>query len=76
LIEDGRSGTLVPPDVRTIAQVLITLAGSRAARERLSVGGLAAVAQRTWERSLEQLADGYRTALAAAGRGRAVLRAA
>jgi glycosyltransferase involved in cell wall biosynthesis len=76
LIEDGRSGTLVPPDARTVASVLISLMGSRAARERLSSGGLAAVKERTWERSLQRLAEGYRTTMAAAGRKAGSWRAA
>src|SRR5204862_2984136 len=50
LIADGRSGTLVPPDARTIASVLVRLAGSHAQRERLASGGIAAVRERTWER--------------------------
>jgi glycosyltransferase involved in cell wall biosynthesis len=76
LIEDGRSGTLVPPDPSTIAHVLVRLAGSRAARDRVAAGGLAAVRERTWERSLERLADGYRTTLKAAGRDARTRRAA
>jgi glycosyltransferase involved in cell wall biosynthesis/predicted metal-dependent phosphoesterase TrpH len=64
LIEDGRSGTLVPPDPKTIAEVLVRLTASRAARDRLAVGGLTAVRKRTWELSLQRLSDGYRTALA------------
>jgi glycosyltransferase involved in cell wall biosynthesis/predicted metal-dependent phosphoesterase TrpH len=76
LIEDGRSGTLVPPEPRTIAYVLVRLANSRAARERLAIGGLGAVRERTWERSLQRLAEGYHTTLAAAGRDTGVRRAA
>lgn len=76
LIDDGRSGCLVPADAETIAQALARLAGSRAARERLAAGGLAAVAERTWERSLQRLAAGYRTALSARGREVAARRAA
>jgi len=40
------------------------LAGSRAARERLSRGGLGAVRERTWEASLAALGNGWRRALA------------
>jgi glycosyltransferase involved in cell wall biosynthesis len=64
LIEDGRSGLLCPPDARALADAVTGLAASRAARDRLARGGLAAVRRRTWERSLEQLAAGYRSALA------------
>ncbi len=68
LIEDGRSGWLVPAGRETVAEALARLAGSGDERDRLARGGLAAVAERTWQRSLEQLAAGYRTTLAAAGR--------
>jgi hypothetical protein len=43
---------------------MATLAGSRAARERLSRGGLAAVKERPWEASLARLAAGWERALA------------
>lgn len=76
LIEDGRSGCLVPPDADTIAATLVRLAGSRGARERLARGGLSAVAGRTWEASLERLAGAYRQTLSLAGRDEVVRRAA
>jgi len=41
-----------------------SLAASRAARERLARGGLAAVADRSWDASLARLAAGWRRALA------------
>jgi glycosyltransferase involved in cell wall biosynthesis len=63
LIEDGRSGCLVPPDPEAIAQSLRVLARRDAVRDRLATGGLLAVRGRTWERSLAQLADGYALAL-------------
>jgi glycosyltransferase involved in cell wall biosynthesis len=47
-----------------LAEALCELASSPVLRRRLSAAGLAAVRARTWERSLEQLADGYRRALA------------
>jgi glycosyltransferase involved in cell wall biosynthesis len=76
LIEDGRTGTLVPPEALTIAEVLVKLGASRAARQRLATGGLAAVAERTWERSLHQLARGYHTAIDAISGDGATRRAA
>jgi glycosyltransferase involved in cell wall biosynthesis len=76
LIEDGRSGCLVPADTSAIAGRVVELAGSPAARERLARGGLASVASRTWDRSLQLLAGGYRTALTAAGRDAGTRRAA
>jgi glycosyltransferase involved in cell wall biosynthesis/predicted metal-dependent phosphoesterase TrpH len=66
LIEDGRSGCLVPPDPQSLAGALRGLARREAIRERLTTGGLLAVRERSWKRSLDQLADGY--ALTLAGR--------
>ncbi len=63
LIADGRSGVLCPPRVEALASALASLAGSRAARERLERGGLAAVAGRSWEASLGRLAAGWHHAL-------------
>jgi hypothetical protein len=55
----------VPPDVHTTwaHAAMASLAGSRAARERLARGGLAAVAGRSWEASLCRLAAGWHRAL-------------
>jgi glycosyltransferase involved in cell wall biosynthesis/predicted metal-dependent phosphoesterase TrpH len=64
LIEDGRSGCLVPADPESLAGALRGLARREAIRERLATGGLLAVAERSWPRSLDQLADGYARALA------------
>ena len=62
LIEDGRTGLLCPPDRR--AGRRRGRAGSLAGlRQQLADAGLAAVRERTWERALERLADGYRRAL-------------
>jgi glycosyltransferase involved in cell wall biosynthesis/predicted metal-dependent phosphoesterase TrpH len=64
LIEDGRTGMLREARADYLAEALCELASSPVLRRRLSAAGLAAVRARTWERSLEQLADGYRRALA------------
>ena len=64
LVADGRSGVLCPARVDDLAAAVTKLAGSRAARARLARGGLAAVAERTWEASLAQLAAGWHHALA------------
>jgi glycosyltransferase involved in cell wall biosynthesis len=64
LIEDGRSGCLVAPDAESLAGALRGLARREAIRERLATGGLLAVGDRSWPRSLDQLADGYARALA------------
>jgi glycosyltransferase involved in cell wall biosynthesis/predicted metal-dependent phosphoesterase TrpH len=75
LVEDGRSGCLVAPDPESLANALRGLARREAIRERLATGGLLAVGERSWPRSLDQLADGYARALdlgTGAGAGTAV----
>jgi glycosyltransferase involved in cell wall biosynthesis len=64
LISDGRSGLLCPPRAEALGGAVAGLAGSRTMRERLARGGLAAVRERTWEASLDRLAEGWRRALA------------
>ena len=64
LVADGRSGVLCHPRVDDLADAVVSLAGSRTLRERLARGGLAAVANRSWEASLARLATGWRRALA------------
>jgi glycosyltransferase involved in cell wall biosynthesis/predicted metal-dependent phosphoesterase TrpH len=64
LIEERVSGLLREPQARTLADALLELAGSPLLREHLARGGLRSVRARTWERTLELLADGYRRALA------------
>jgi glycosyltransferase involved in cell wall biosynthesis len=65
LIESGRSGCLVPSDPETLASALRGLARRGAICDRLATGGLHAVRERSWERSLAQLADGWAQALGA-----------
>jgi glycosyltransferase involved in cell wall biosynthesis/predicted metal-dependent phosphoesterase TrpH len=65
LVADGRSGLLCPPRAQALADAVAGLAASRAMRERLRRGGLAAVRERTWEASLGRLAAGWHRALAA-----------
>jgi glycosyltransferase involved in cell wall biosynthesis len=67
LIADGRSGLLCAARPEALAGAVAGLAGSRAMRERLARGGLAAIRDRTWEASLGRLAAGWRSALATAG---------
>ena len=64
LIEDRVTGLLCPADAPALADALIELASSPLLRERLSRAALASVRQRTWERALQRLADGYRRVLA------------
>jgi glycosyltransferase involved in cell wall biosynthesis/predicted metal-dependent phosphoesterase TrpH len=65
LIEHRSSGLLCVPEARVLAGAVVELAASPKLRERLAQGGLAAVRERTWERALERLGDGYRTLLTA-----------
>jgi glycosyltransferase involved in cell wall biosynthesis/predicted metal-dependent phosphoesterase TrpH len=64
LIEHRVSGLLCPADERALADAVLELAGSRALHERIARAGLESVRQRTWERALQRLGDGYRRALA------------
>jgi glycosyltransferase involved in cell wall biosynthesis/predicted metal-dependent phosphoesterase TrpH len=64
LIEDRVSGLLRRPDARELADAVLELARSPVLREHLVSGGLRSARARTWERTLELLAGGYRRALA------------
>lgn len=63
LIEDRVSGLLCDADAQSLAGGLVELASSPLLRERLTRAALAAVRERTWERALERLGEGYRRAL-------------
>jgi len=63
LIENGRSGCLVAADPAALGSAIRGLARRAALQDRLATGGLMAVCERTWERSLAQLASGYARAL-------------
>jgi glycosyltransferase involved in cell wall biosynthesis len=65
IVEDGVTGLLRPADPEALAGALAELAASPRLRERLARGALDAVRERTWERALGRLADGYHRALAA-----------
>ena len=67
IVSDGVSGLLRPADADALADALVELAASPERRARLAAGGRVAVADRTWERALGRLADGYRRAVGAAG---------
>jgi glycosyltransferase involved in cell wall biosynthesis/predicted metal-dependent phosphoesterase TrpH len=64
LVEDGVSGLLREADAHALADAVLELARSPLLREQLARGGLRSARARTWERTLELLADGYRRALA------------
>jgi glycosyltransferase involved in cell wall biosynthesis/predicted metal-dependent phosphoesterase TrpH len=63
IVTDGVTGRLCPADAGDLAAVVCELAAAPLQRERLARSALEAVRQRTWERSLQRLADGYRRAL-------------
>jgi glycosyltransferase involved in cell wall biosynthesis/predicted metal-dependent phosphoesterase TrpH len=63
IVEDGLTGFLRPADAEALATAVVELAGAPLRRERLAQRALEAVRERTWERSLTRLADGYRRAL-------------
>jgi glycosyltransferase involved in cell wall biosynthesis/predicted metal-dependent phosphoesterase TrpH len=64
LVAHGRSGLLCSPDPAVLGLTVAGLAGSPAARRRLSGGGLRGVQERSWEASLGRLAEGWQLALA------------
>ena len=64
LIQSGRNGCLVPASTLALAEAMRSLARRATLRERLATGGLLATRERTWERSLRQLAAAWSDALA------------
>jgi glycosyltransferase involved in cell wall biosynthesis/predicted metal-dependent phosphoesterase TrpH len=65
LIEHRATGLLCEPRAAALAGALAELAGSPLLRERLALAAQGAVKERTWERALQRLADGYDNLLAA-----------
>jgi glycosyltransferase involved in cell wall biosynthesis len=63
LIEDARTGLLREPRAADLAGAVCELASAPVLRRRISAAALAAVRARTWERALDQLAQGYGRAL-------------
>jgi glycosyltransferase involved in cell wall biosynthesis len=63
IVQDGVTGLLRPPEPRALAEAVLDLAASPQRRRGLARAGLASVRERTWERALARLADGYRRAL-------------
>jgi glycosyltransferase involved in cell wall biosynthesis/predicted metal-dependent phosphoesterase TrpH len=64
LIENRHTGILCRPDADHLAGAVLQLASSPALRQRLGEAAARAARSRSWERALEQLAGGYRRALA------------
>jgi glycosyltransferase involved in cell wall biosynthesis len=63
LIENRHTGLLCRPDADHISGTLLQLASSAELRRSLGAAGAKAARARSWERSLGQLAAGYRRAL-------------
>lgn len=63
IVDDGATGLLCAADPGALADAVVALATDPAERARLGTRARAAVAERTWDRALERLADGYRRAL-------------
>ncbi|HVF78242.1 MAG TPA: glycosyltransferase [Solirubrobacteraceae bacterium] len=76
IVTDGATGRLCPADAGALAEAVTQLAAQPLQRERLANTALQSVALRTWERSLQRLADGYRRALEPTAAIREVSRAA
>jgi glycosyltransferase involved in cell wall biosynthesis/predicted metal-dependent phosphoesterase TrpH len=78
LVENRHTGLLCRPDADQIAGALLRLASSPELREQLGSAAARAARERSWERSMGQLAAGYRRALdaAAAPRSQGLSRAA
>ena len=67
LIENRHTGILCRPDADHLAGAVLQLASSSALRERLGEAAIRVARSRSWERAMEQLAGGYRGALAEPG---------
>jgi glycosyltransferase involved in cell wall biosynthesis/predicted metal-dependent phosphoesterase TrpH len=78
LVENRHTGLLCLPDADHLAGALLRLASSPQLRRQLGEAAARAARERSWERSMEQLACGYRRALdaAAAARSQTLARAA
>jgi glycosyltransferase involved in cell wall biosynthesis/predicted metal-dependent phosphoesterase TrpH len=66
LVENRHTGLLCRPDADHLAGTLLQLASSPELRRRLGDAAARAARERSWERSMAQLAAGYRRALDAA----------
>jgi glycosyltransferase involved in cell wall biosynthesis/predicted metal-dependent phosphoesterase TrpH len=69
LIENRHTGLLCRPDADHLAGTLLQLAASPPLRRALGEAAAEAARKRSWERSMAQLAAGYRRALDAAAAG-------
>jgi glycosyltransferase involved in cell wall biosynthesis/predicted metal-dependent phosphoesterase TrpH len=65
LIEDRVTGLLCEASAPALAEAVLELAASPPLRESLSRAALAGVRERTWERALARLGEGYRRVVSA-----------
>ena len=63
IVQDGVTGLLRTAEAEALAAAVVDLARAPRTRERLAARARQAVRERTWERALGRLADGYRLAL-------------
>jgi glycosyltransferase involved in cell wall biosynthesis len=71
LVEDGVTGLLREASAPALAEALVELAATPLRRQVLAAAALRSVRLRTWERTLDLLADGYTRALEGAATERA-----
>ena len=71
IIDHGVTGLLCDPEAQSLAEALTGLAANPLQRERLATAAGVAVRERTWERALGRLADGYHRALGTTDASRA-----
>ncbi len=67
LVVPGETGLLVEADAGALADALLSVTRSELVALPLARTALAAVRGRTWEASMQRLADGYHAALASSG---------
>ena len=72
LVENRHTGILCRPDADHLAGAVLQLAASPELRARLGQAAVRHTAKRSWERALEQLADGYARVLAESAAARQV----
>ena len=66
IVQHGVTGLLCDPEAESLAGALTSIAANPLQRERLATAAGLAVRERTWERALGRLADGYHRALGVA----------
>jgi glycosyltransferase involved in cell wall biosynthesis/predicted metal-dependent phosphoesterase TrpH len=71
LVENCHTGMLCQPDPDHLAGTVLRLASSPLLRRRLGSAAVSAARSRSWRRSLDQLAGGYRRALEVVSRDEA-----